>query len=85
MPSVEFYATEWEGPKLVGRITFNNGRDMIFDLPKGISDELQNEGVELLPQTQRDQVILFPKDGIAFLKAIPVAYSGAYLRARYID
>ena len=28
--------------------------------------------------------ILYPKDGVAFIKALPIAYSGSYLRAELV-
>jgi hypothetical protein len=83
MSYVEFYRTTGTGQEHAGRITLTNGVMSFEGIAPNLSQELQERGVRFW--VNGISTILTPKDGIAFLKALPTVYSGDYLRAAFLN
>lgn len=75
-PWVAFLRTTPTGQVEAGRVVLRDGVVVFEDVDPRLVEELAN-GIRV------GRRVYTPKDGNAFLRALPVQYTGSYLRAKY--
>jgi len=72
---ITFYRTTPDGQTVVGHAELQNGRVELIGLGERLRRTLEHKGICVFGQH------LTPADGEAFLRHLPFAYNGTYLRA----
>ena len=82
MKQVRFFNVDKSGQSnYLGRVVLKDGKITYDTLPDGLKRTLR----EGLTKWERPRKHFLPKDGLSFLKLIPLTFNSAYLNARPIE
>lgn len=77
---IRLYHPDMENPKIIGRVWIESRKvKMSFTNPR-LKAELESEGIRV-----GDGKVLFPKDGVKFVRAIPLHFRGGLVGAQVTD